>query len=234
MPVTDRITGLILAAGYSSRMGTLKALLSFGAMTALEQAVDRLRRGGVADVRVIIGHAGKQIRTYLPELPVQWIENTHYERGMLSSVLTGVASLRNEAEGFLLLPVDIPLVSPETISALLTAWRQSAARVIYPVFQQRRGHPVLIALSCIPANASWDTPGGLGTLLQESREHALDVPVKDEAVLLDCDTPEDYILLLQRHCQVPDDCIGLNMGPLLRAREVMKRLMALSVTEGAQ
>ncbi len=193
----DRIAGLILAAGYSARMGTLKPLLRFGALTALEQAVDRLQRGGVTDIRVVIGHAAAQLQSALPNLPVRWIKNAAYERGMLSSVLAGVAMLRNEAEAFLLLPVDIPLVSPATIAGLRTTWYRQAAPVIYPVFQQRRGHPPLIALSCIPVDAPWDTPGGLRTLLQDYHGQALELPVNDPAILLDCDTPADYVSLLQ-------------------------------------
>lgn len=193
----DRIAGLILAAGYSSRMGTLKPLLRFGVLTALEQAVDRLQRGGITDIRVVVGHAAAQIQSALPNLPVRWIRNAHYERGMLSSALAGVTTLRNEAEAFLLLPVDMPLVSPETIAALRTAWHRQAAPVIYPVFQQRRGHPPLIALSCIAADTPWDTPGGLRALLQTGHEQALELPVNDPAILLDCDTPADYQHLVQ-------------------------------------
>ena len=79
MPVTDRIAALILAAGCSSRMGTLKPLLPFGRLTALEQAVDRLQRGGITDIRVVIGHVGAQIRAALPRLPARWIENPDYK-----------------------------------------------------------------------------------------------------------------------------------------------------------
>jgi CTP:molybdopterin cytidylyltransferase MocA len=193
--VKDRIAALILAAGYSSRMGTLKPLLRFGALTALEQAVDRFQRGGVMDIRVVIGHAGEHLYAAFPELPVRWIENAHYDRGMLSSVLAGVASLRNEVEAFLLLPVDMPLVSPQTIAELLAVRRRQPAPVIYPVFQQRRGHPPLIATSCIPAAAPWDTPGGLRPLLQDYHPQALEVPINDPAILLDCDTPADYASL---------------------------------------
>lgn len=197
MPVTDRIAALILAAGCSSRMGTLKPLLPFGRLTALEQAVDRLQRGGITDIRVVIGHVGAQIRAALPRLPARWIENPDYQQGMLSSVLAGVAALRDEAEAFLLLPVDMPLVSPETIAELLTARRRRPAPVIYPIFRKQRGHPPLIDLSCIPPETSPYIPGGLRTLLQTCRQQALEIPVNDPAILLDCDTPVDYQRLLQ-------------------------------------
>lgn len=196
MSVANRSAGLILAAGYSSRMGTLKPLLRFGGLTALEQIVDRLRRGGVTEIWVVVGHAAAQIKAALPGLPVQWVQNAYYERGMLSSVLAGVAALREETDAVLLWPVDVPLVSPDTVATLRAAWRKRPAPVVYPVFQQRRGHPPLLDIASVPADTPWNCPGGLRAILQRYHALAREVAVDDPAILLDCDTPADYERLL--------------------------------------
>ena len=147
----EPLAALVLAAGRSTRMGTLKPLLRFGALTALEQAVQRLQEGGVSDIRVVIGHGGATLRAALPNLPVRWITNPDPDRGMLSSVVAGVATLRAERDAFLLLPADIPLVSPATIAALLAEWRrhQPPPPVLYPLYRGKRGHPPLIATYCV-------------------------------------------------------------------------------------
>ena len=147
----EPLAALILAAGHSSRMGTLKPLLRFGALTALEQVVRRIQEGGVSDIRVVIGHGGATLRAALPDLPVRWITNPDPDRGMLSSVVAGVATLRAERDAFLLLPADIPLVRPETIAALLAEWRrhQPPPPVLYPLYRGKRGHPPLIATYCV-------------------------------------------------------------------------------------
>jgi len=195
----EPLAALILAAGHSSRMGTLKPLLRFGALTALEQAVRRIQEGGVSDIRVVIGHGGATLRAALPDLPVRWITNPDPDRGMLSSVLAGVATLRAERDAFLLLPADIPLVSPATIAALLAEWRchQPPPPVLYPLYRGKRGHPPLIATYCVPVTVPADTPGGLRTILRAWDSQARELAVADPAILQDCDTPADYARLLE-------------------------------------
>ncbi|WP_201094315.1 NTP transferase domain-containing protein [Thiocystis minor] len=190
----DPVAGLILAAGRSSRMGSPKALLRFDGLTALEQNVARMRLAGIDDIRVVIGHDAERIRSAHPDLPVRWIENPQPERGMLSSILTGVAQLRRDEVAMLLQPVDIPLVSPKSLAALLDQWRRQQAPVIYPVFKHRRGHPPLIALDSVPFGTHWDQPGGLRVCLHRfDPDRSIEIDVEDPAILVDYDTPADYL-----------------------------------------
>ena len=68
---------------------------------------------------------------------------------------------------------------------------QRGALIIYPRFQGRRGHPPLISTACV-AGLPPDCDGGLRAFLGRYGAAALDLEVMDEAVILDCDTPEDY------------------------------------------
>ena len=217
-PMRERLAALVLAAGRSARMGTLKPLLRFGTLTALEQAVRRLQEGGVSDIRVVVGHAGATLRAALPDLPVRWITNPDPDRGMLSSVLAGVATLREERDAFLLLPADIPLVHPDTIAALLAEWRrhQPPPPVLYPLYRGKRGHPPLIATYCVTAQTPSPQPspargegarepvaGTSGALLaREGSERipqcvTVTVPANPAAVTMPADTPGGLRMILQ-------------------------------------
>jgi molybdenum cofactor cytidylyltransferase len=187
---------LILAAGYSSRMGAFKPLLPLGAATALEEAVQRFRAAGVDDIRVVTGHRARGLAPVLKKLRVREIFNAAYDQGMFASARAGVSSLEAGITAFFLLPVDIPLVSPRTIKDLLQAYRERDAKIIYPRFRGSRGHPPLIAAACI-ADLPLTWEGGLRAFLSRFDDEALDLEVVDEAVLLDCDTPEDYRRLLR-------------------------------------
>ncbi len=139
-----RIAALVLAAGYSSRMGILKPLAFLGTHTLIEEAVTRFLRAGIDDVRVVVGHRADEIKPVVDRLGVRWIFNADYDRGMFSSVLAGVKSLEADVDGFFLLPGDIALVNPETIRALFDACDPDDPKIIYPRFDGRRGHPPLI------------------------------------------------------------------------------------------
>jgi CTP:molybdopterin cytidylyltransferase MocA len=194
MKNTAGIAGLIPAAGYSSRMGMLKPLLRLGEVTAIEGAVNCFLEAGIDNVTVVLGHRADEIIPVLKNPRVKWIINRDYPVGMLSSILTGIRSLEPEVEAFFMLPGDIPLVKPETILALIDAYRHCRAPVIYPVFRGFRGHPPLISLNCVQDLTSAHE-GGLKTFLLRYKAQAVEVEVVDEGVLMDCDTPADYRLL---------------------------------------
>lgn len=195
MRENGKIAAFILAAGFSFRMGELKPLLALGESSVVEEAVDRFRRGGIDDVRVVVGYRAEELTPLLDRLRVKWILNSDHESGMLSSILAGVRSLEPDVEAFFLLPVDIPLVKPRTISELVERYRETGAAVVYPRFLDEPGHPPLIATACV-SNLPLQFEGGLRAYLSRFDDQAVYVDVVDQAVVMDCDTPSEYRRLL--------------------------------------
>ncbi len=192
-----RIVALVLAAGCSSRMGSFKPLAPLGTSTLIEEAVTRFLRAGIADVRVIVGHRADELTPVLDRLGIKWILNAQYDRGMFSSVLAGLKSVEPDVDAFFLLPCDIPLVNSETIRALLSVYNRDDPKIIYPRFNGQRGHPPLIPAAYLRKDLSPDYPGGLRALLGRYEPSAIDLDVADENILLDCDTPSDYRILIE-------------------------------------
>ncbi len=194
MALDTKIAALILAAGYSSRMGEFKPLLPLGASTVMEEAVERFRRAGIEDIRVICGHRADELRPVIARLGIRGILNSRFERGMYSSVLAGVESLEAEIEAFFVLPVDVPLVKPATIAALAASYRQTRPKIVYPRFEGLRGHPPVISTE-LAAKLPDDCEGGLAAFLGGYEEEAADLDVIDQAVLMNCNTRLDYLKL---------------------------------------
>ena len=134
----------------------------------------------------------------LERLAVRQVLNSGHERGMYSSILAGIESLEPDVAAFFLLPVDIPLVDPQTIRFLLNAHDSRKPRIVYPRFHGTRGHPPLIPTALVKPDLPLEAPGGFRSVLQFHESDAVDVDVADEAILLDCDTPKDYRLMVRR------------------------------------
>ncbi len=192
----ESIAALILAAGYSDRMGSFKPLLSLGPSRAVEKAVGCFLAAGVPDIRVVVGHWAGEVIPAVSPLGVEIVENSRYDRGMYSSVLAGVSSLQHGIDAFFLLPGDIPLVKPQTIRELLQAYRDSSAGAFHPCYRGARGHPPLISARYIAGILSWEQPGGLREFLGQFEQEALNLEVEDPGILLDMDRPEDYQSML--------------------------------------
>lgn len=193
-----RFGAVILAAGFSSRMGDFKPLMELAGQSVLARCVRNFRDAGVLDIVVVTGHCAPKVQAEVEKLGVSSLHNARHELGMFSSVCVAVAgffelSQLSGLDAFFILPVDVPLVRPATIRALIDAYD---GRIAYPCFKGERGHPPLIPASLIPKILGHDGQGGLKSLLQSCP--SLDVPVWDRGILLDADTPEDFSALVRR------------------------------------
>jgi molybdenum cofactor cytidylyltransferase len=204
--VKNRYAAIVLAAGLSTRMKQLKPLLPLGKATVADQIISSFLSAGV-DVLLVAGYRHDDIAAGINKRDTTIVNNPDYEQGMFTSIQAGVRRLQPAHQAFFINPVDIPLVRPATIKRLLEAATKNPDKIIYPVFSGKRGHPPLIPSRLIPAIMGWDKKGGLKAVLDSQEKLALEVPVADNYILLDIDTPEDYADLLERyrHYEVPTD-----------------------------
>lgn len=196
-PVTDAaavdgdvVWALVLSAGGSTRMGRPKALLvdSMG-RTFIQAVTETARAGGCAGVLVVVGPPhGQAIRQALPD-GVSAAVNERPERGMLSSVQVGLAALPAAVSTVLVWPVDIPLVQPATVRAVLDA---TAQRIIVPMHHERGGHPLRLPRRLFGEVMALEPDRGLKRLLEARADEVERLSVPDPGVLVDFDTPEEY------------------------------------------
>jgi len=193
MRAADRNIGaVVLAGGFSSRMQRFKPLLPFGCVTVIENVIAILRESEVHGITVVTGHRANEIERTIAGRDIRIAFNPGYAKGMYSSVVTGIRALAAGTDACLLIPGDMPLVTPETVRAVRQIFEQADASIVYPVFQGRRGHPTLIGAHLFSEIISGDGEGGLRTLLSRHDGGAIEVEVTDEGILIDLDTPQDY------------------------------------------
>jgi len=198
MVKTENISAIILAAGLSKRMGQFKPLMELGGQTIVERVVSLYRAVGLTDIGVVVGFREEEIKTALTSFGVRFTANRDFEKGMYSSIVAGVRDLPDSCRAFFVNPVDIPLVRISTVKALLRTYHERSAKIFYPWFNGRRGHPPLIDTDLSKEIITWHQDGGLRTFLETRKDLAINVPVSDEGVLLDLDTPEDHRFLKAR------------------------------------
>ena len=187
------IVGLILAAGKSERMGKLKTLLPFGGETVLGAAYKLLKSSSLDAVRVVLGHRAEEVKQLvgLPDEDV--VINPDYEQGMLSSVKEGLRAAQGlDPRAVLLYPADHPGVGPEVIERLLAGFQDSGKAIVVPVFQGRRGHPVIFGKALFDELLAASPDVGARQVVRSNPDKILEVEVEHPGVVRDIDTPEDY------------------------------------------
>ncbi len=190
------VAGLILAGGESRRLGTPKALLKVGAETFAKRIVSIMHSVGIQNLTLVAGPHYEEIRKSADDLAV--VFNPQYELGQFSSLQTGLRHVPGGTEFVLVWPVDQPLVRKETISELLETARREGNPVTVPVYEGKKGHPVVYNSETITKILSME-PSHTGKELFEYFDGRISlVEVNDPGVLIDIDTPEDYETYITR------------------------------------
>jgi molybdenum cofactor cytidylyltransferase len=190
------IWALVLAAGESKRMGRPKQLLPFANKTILETVIDRITQSTVDEILVVLGANREQIEEVTKDLPVKSVYNPRFKEGMLSSVQKGFASLPDDAEAVLIFLGDQPMVPGSVIDQIIRAYRSTKKGIVLPVYDRKRGHPVLISTKYRKDVSHLDPEIGLRELVHNHPEDILEVDLDSSSVLEDIDTPEDYKKLM--------------------------------------
>jgi len=190
------IPAIVLAAGRSTRMGRAKQTLPLdGGDTFLTRIVRTFLDAGVDDIVVVVGHdADAVIASVMASgLPTRFAVNREYDRGQLSSLQTGLALVdRPGVNALLMTLVDVPLVSADTVRAVIEAYARTHAPVVRPTSGDRHGHPLLIDRSLFDELREADPESGAKAVVRAHASAAGDIPIVDEGAFLDIDTAEEY------------------------------------------
>lgn len=177
-------------------MGRPKALLPLGpGETFLTRIVETLRAGGVDDVVVVGGADAGAIAASLARSanPPRLAVNSEWATGQLSSVIAALKVIDHPGvDAMLLTLIDLPLVSPQTVRALIETHRQTRAPIVRPARAGRHGHPVIFDRSVFDELRRADPMAGPKAVVHAHLDAAIDVQVGDEGAFADIDTPEDY------------------------------------------
>ncbi|MCP4574963.1 MAG: NTP transferase domain-containing protein [Deltaproteobacteria bacterium] len=218
----EKITAVILSAGKSSRMRCgFKPLLPLGNRTVLAHVIQSYRDAGIEDICVVTGHRGEALKPVIKDFHVCAVENPEYEQGMFSSVQAGLQALDAGIRGVFVHPVDIPLVRPATLKKMGAVFHNNSNRILMPVYQDRCGHPPLIAGGFIRLILAWTGENGLQGALSQLQNKMTTVETADEGILSDMDRDEDYRRIVKRFW-------GLDIPTQEECREVMDRIAVAS------
>jgi len=195
------ISAIVLAAGASSRMGQAKAALPLGQTgeTVVARVIRTLIDGGVPNVVVVAGAHIDAVRHAMPahEPRARVIEHAGWQQGQLSSLLAGLRAIDDPLlEAAVVTLVDVPMVSPLTVAAVIGEWRRSRAPIVRPAKGDRHGHPVIFDRTVFADLRSANPNIGAKAVFAIHKDRIVNVEVNDPGAFDDIDTPGDYERLI--------------------------------------
>jgi molybdenum cofactor cytidylyltransferase len=210
------ISGIILAAGKSVRMGENKLLMKWGDVTVIEKVIQTIQdsriediilvtnpdlRIPIPDVRITINKTSHEmlssiqlgLQVLTPSQPPPNPLNVSAKISILSVADLGEAPKAEGVEAVLICLGDQPQIESRSVRAVCEAYQKSKSNLVAPSYQNRRGHPWLVAKpfwnEILRMKANQTPRDFLNKHADEIEYVNLDTPT----ILQDLDTPEDYL-----------------------------------------
>jgi molybdenum cofactor cytidylyltransferase len=120
---------IILAAGFSSRLGRPKALVRVRGKSLLRRAFELAATLGCARIIAIVPRNSARYRAQAGGIPVTFVANSQRSQGLSSSVRRGIANARY-SQAVLLMPVDLANLKTRELARLVRRWRAAPRRVL--------------------------------------------------------------------------------------------------------
>lgn len=194
-----RVAAIVLAAGESRRMGFPKALLPIDGHTFLEHILGAFAASRIAARYVVVGAHRDRILAEVDLSGAGVVFNEQWEQGQLSSLVAGLRALPPDTyDAVMMVLVDHPLIDPAMVDALIGAFEATAAPIVVPVHDGRRGHPVLFAARLVPELLAAPLHQGARAVVRAHADEVLEVPSPASGILADIDTPQLYAEWIHR------------------------------------
>jgi molybdenum cofactor cytidylyltransferase len=187
------VTGLVLAAGSSSRLGQPKQLLPYRGTTLLDATLNVARTCGFDQLLVTVGGASADVRQTVDFSDIEVVENVAYTTGCSSSISAAIAAVDDRTEGLVLMLGDQPDVRPDTARRLIAGASGSPLGVCH--YSDGRGHPFWFHREVFGDLLTLHGDKAVWKLLESGRYPVTDVEIAGP-VPLDVDTWDDYEALL--------------------------------------
>jgi molybdenum cofactor cytidylyltransferase len=187
------VTGLVLGAGGSRRLGTPKQLLPYRDTTLLGHVVGVARACPFDQLVVAIGGAADEVRSHVDLEGAEIVVNEGYGAGCSSSIAAAIGAIDPRAQVLVLMLGDMPGVSAGTVEALLAGRGDSPLAVCR--YDDGRGHPFAFGRDVFDDLTHLHGDKGVWRLLDQRSDEVVEVPVPGPTPL-DVDTLEDYQTVL--------------------------------------
>ncbi|TRO61475.1 nucleotidyltransferase family protein [Candidatus Bathyarchaeota archaeon] len=189
-----RISGILLAAGESKRMGKPKLILNLGKSNIINATIDNLLKSEIYELIIVLGHEAQKIESSLStqDKRIKFVTNKNYREGMSTSIKCGVLTTSKESEAFLIALGDQPLISPKVINRLIEKYQSSKVGIVTVMHKSLRGHPVLISKKYVKELLSLNGDIGARDLLKQHLDDTASIKIESSEEFFDIDRTQDY------------------------------------------
>src|SRR3979490_2496 len=184
------LAAVILSGGASSRMGSPKALLPYQGRPFLEHLLEMTSHRNIGVRTVARGAHAEPIAKAVNLKADEIVINHEWEKGQLSSIQAALRSLPPGTDGIMLCLIDHPLISSALVQDLIEQFYTTMKPIVLPVYEGRRGHPVIFSASLYDELLRAPLETGARAVVWAHKSDIEEVRTNEEGCVLNLNDPE--------------------------------------------
>lgn len=186
------ITSILLAAGVSSRMGSIKALLPWENKTLIEWQIEKIKESGIEEIIVVLGSKAEEIQNKIKNLDISIVLNPDYEKGKTTTIKKGLSGVKNAESDIMLLAVDQPRHG-WILKKVIDDHIRNKSLISCPVYKGSKGHPIIFQNKLRKELFEIEEKfQGIRKITTKYSGSVNTIEVDSDTVNIDINTPEEY------------------------------------------
>ena len=186
------ITSILLAAGISSRMGSIKALLPWENKTLIEWQIEKIQESGIQEIIVVLGSNAEKIKNKIKNLDISIVLNPDYEKGKTTTIKKGLSGVKNTESDIMLLAVDQPRHG-WILKKVIDDHIKNQTLISCPINKGSKGHPIIFQNQLRKELLEIEEKTqGIRKITTKYSTSVNTIEVDSDTVNIDINTPEEY------------------------------------------
>lgn len=193
------VSGILLAAGLSSRMGPKnKLLLPYKGHVLFVNVLNALLDSNLDELIVVLGHDYQAMLPYLTDRRIKIAKNEHYKLGQTSSIIAGLQLVNPKSDAYMICLSDMPYLKSKHINALLNQYRliEKSKAILRPIKNGEPGNPIIFSNYYHSEIINCKAPNGCRKVVEDNQEHISKFDTDSIAYFKDIDTKEEYLEII--------------------------------------
>lgn len=187
--MASKITGVLLAAGASTRFGGNKLLCALDdGKTIIERSAQNLA-AVISDLIIVNDPQNQALTQHLKTLDFSFVNNHQATRGIGTSIACGVKAMKH-SDAWLIVLGDMPFIKPQSIAKIAQAL-VAGDKIVAPYYHGQRGHPVGFSRDYYSQLSSLDRDAGARNIIKDNQNNLTTIEINDPGICMDVDRRSD-------------------------------------------